>query len=105
MKTFFSGFNSDIICLQEVDNKIYISDYEPTMSVLNYDGVFNRKGAEVVEGLATFYNKERFEKLDFNSVIISQNLNLETFKSTWEKIENEKTKTRFMDRNTSVQVN
>lgn len=98
------GFNSDIICLQEVDDKIYTADYEPTLSVLHYDSVFNRKGAEVVEGLATFYNKKRFEKLGFNSVIISENLNLESFKSTWERLENEKTKTRFMERNTSVQV-
>lgn len=91
--------------MQEVDEKIYTSDYEPTLSILNYDSVFNRKGAEVVEGLCTFYNKKKFEKLDFDSVIISQNLDLENFKSTWEKIENEKTKIRFMERNTSVQVN
>ena len=99
------GFNSDIICLQEVDSKVYDADLHPTLSVLNYEGVYNRKGAEVVEGLSTFFSKERYEKLKFESKIISENLELEKFKSTWEKIQNEKTKARFMERNTAVQVN
>ncbi|XP_033228631.1 2',5'-phosphodiesterase 12 [Belonocnema kinseyi] len=98
------GFNSDIICLQEVDNKVYNADLYPTLSVLNYDGVYNRKGAEVVEGLSTFFNKERYEKLNFESTIISENLELEKFKPVWERIQNEKTKTRFMERNTAVQA-
>ncbi|KAF7382815.1 hypothetical protein HZH66_013217 [Vespula vulgaris] len=65
------GFNSDIICLQEVDNKIYDNDLMPTLSLLQYK---------------------------------RHNTEMPKFALIWSKIENEKVKKRFLQRNTTAQV-
>jgi 2',5'-phosphodiesterase len=54
------GYNGDIVTLQEVDSKIFDLDLEPFLKVLNYEGFFQKKGT-TAEGLATFWNRERFE--------------------------------------------
>lgn len=92
------------MCLQEVDNKIFKSDLEPTLSTLNFEGLFNPKG-DTREGVSTFYNKERFDKLGYESLLLSQNVeNVAEFKKIFDKIESEEAKQRFLDRNTTVQV-
>ncbi|KAK2582431.1 hypothetical protein KPH14_004741 [Odynerus spinipes] len=97
------GFNSDIICLQEVDSRIYNNDFMPTLSMLHYSSVFNTKN-ESPEGLAIFFNEERFEKLSVDFTVIGQNTELPKFALVWSKIQNEKTKQRFLERNTIAQV-
>ncbi|XP_046829333.1 2',5'-phosphodiesterase 12 isoform X2 [Vespa crabro] len=97
------GFNSDIICLQEVDNKIYDNDFMPTLSLLQYKSIFNTKN-ESSEGLAVFFNKERFEELCYDSTVIGNNTELPKFALIWSKIQNEKAKKRFSQKNTTVQV-
>lgn len=98
-----AGFNSDIICLQEVDRKIYEYDLLPSLSMLNYDGVFITKN-EISEGLAMFFNNERFDILEVKSSVMSHNTDSPTFNTVWTKIVNEKMKERFLSRNTTVQV-
>lgn len=71
--------------------------------MLNYDGVFVTKN-EVNEGLATFFNQDRFEKLGFVRSIMAQNVDLSKFAAIWSKIDNDKTKERFLSRNTTIQV-
>lgn len=103
---FFSislGFNSDIICLQEVDNKIYDNDLMPTLSLLQYKSMFNAKN-ESSEGLAIFFNEERFEALSFDCTVIGHNTTMPKFAFIWSKIQNEKAKERFLNRNTTAQV-
>ncbi|KAM0733217.1 2',5'-phosphodiesterase 12 [Formica fusca] len=97
------GFNSDIICLQEVDRKINEYDLLPSLYMLNYDGVFVTKN-EINEGLATFFNQERFEKLGFEYSVMAQNTDFPRFAAIWSKINNERTKKRFFGRNTTIQV-
>lgn len=71
--------------------------------MLDYDGVFVVKN-EIREGLATFYNIKRFDKLGFTYSVMAQNTDLHTFSSVWSKIKNEKTRERFLARNTTIQV-
>ncbi|KAL2745648.1 hypothetical protein V1477_006039 [Vespula maculifrons] len=97
------GFNSDIICLQEVDNKIYDNDLMPTLSLLQYKSMFNTK-SESSEGLAIFFNEERFEQLSFDCTVIGHNTEMPKFALIWSKIQNEKVKKRFLQRNTTAQV-
>ncbi|KAL0130432.1 hypothetical protein PUN28_002243 [Cardiocondyla obscurior] len=97
------GFNGDLICLQEVDKSIFEYDLLPSLYMLNYDGVFITKN-EISEGLATFFNQDRFEKLGFEYSIMSQNVDLPKFATVWSKIDNEKLKERFLSRNTTIQV-
>ncbi|XP_012284829.1 2',5'-phosphodiesterase 12 [Orussus abietinus] len=98
------GYNSDIICLQEVDAKVYSMDLLPFLSTYKYDGVYNKKGCQVSEGLATLFNAERFENLYFEFTLISENVHVDVFNDVWSKIKNDKFKERFLERNTTVQV-
>lgn len=98
-----AGFNSDIICLQEVDKSVYEYDLLPSLYMLNYDGVFVTKN-EINEGLATFFNQERFEKLRFEYSVMAKNIDFPRFATIWSKINNDKTKERFFGRNTTIQV-
>ena len=54
------GYNADIVCLQEVDQKFYIGSLSGIMESQGYGGLFNSKPGEVAEGTATFYKKDRF---------------------------------------------
>ncbi|XP_011150395.1 2',5'-phosphodiesterase 12 isoform X2 [Harpegnathos saltator] len=97
------GFNSDIICLQEVDRKIYEQDLLPSLSMLYYDGIYVTKNV-ISEGLAMFFNHERFDMLNVESKVISHDVDSPKFKEVWSKIENDRVKERFLNRNTTVQV-
>jgi len=57
--------------LQEVDKSIYEYDLLPSLYMMNYDSVFITKN-EISEGLATFFNQDRFEKLGFEYSIMAQ---------------------------------
>lgn len=54
------GYNSDIICLQEVDTKVFCSDLLTAMEATGFDGLFKEKGGEVREGSAIFFRRDRF---------------------------------------------
>ncbi|XP_072743590.1 2',5'-phosphodiesterase 12 [Anoplolepis gracilipes] len=97
------GFNGDIICLQEVDRNIYDNDLLPFLYMLNYNGEFVTKN-EINEGLATFFDQERFEKVGFKFSVMAQNIDLPGFAEVWSQINNCKTKERFLARNTTIQV-
>lgn len=67
-----SGYNSDIICLQEVDRKEFVRTYEHFFKlVAQCSGIFNTKGGQVGEGLATFYRDEKFELVDSHITLLS----------------------------------
>lgn len=53
------GYNSDIICLQEVDTKIFREDLNLLMMEDGLNGSMQRKGA-MPEGMATFYDTRKF---------------------------------------------
>lgn len=54
------GYNADIVCLQEVDRKIYDQDLLPILQLKDFDGHYKAKG-KTSEGLATFFDTNRFE--------------------------------------------
>lgn len=89
--------------MQEVDRSMYEYDLLPSLYMLNYDGVFVTKN-EINEGLATFFNQDRFEKLGFEYSVIAQNVDFPKFAVIWSKINNDKMKERFLGRNTIIQV-
>lgn len=53
------GYNSDIICLQEIDSKIFHADLKIMMGEYGFDGALKRKGA-MPEGLVTFFDTKKF---------------------------------------------
>lgn len=53
------GYHSDIICLQEVDSKVFKNDLQMMMETDGMHGSLKRKGA-MPEGMVTFYNTKKF---------------------------------------------
>ena len=101
------GYNADIICLQEVDNKIFDLDLLPVLSEKDdLNGVFNRKGGQVSEGLACFWRTTKFKKLDSWSFILSDSLQSESqFESMWKVVKcNERLKESMLGRTTAIQI-
>lgn len=54
------GYRADVLCLQEVDAKIFDYDLVPVLGYAGYAGAFQRKG-QTAEGVAMFYDRKRFE--------------------------------------------
>ncbi|XP_011313372.1 2',5'-phosphodiesterase 12 isoform X2 [Fopius arisanus] len=98
------GYNSDILCLQEVDKKVYECDLMPALSSLNYSGTFTTKG-DTREGLAVFYDQNRFQMLDKKCIVMGKNIEVnQAFSRIWDKIHNEKARQCFLERNTSLLI-
>lgn len=56
------GYNGDVICLQELDKNTYEGDLKGVLHNDSFDSIYTRKGV-LPEGLATFYNIEKFRCL------------------------------------------
>ncbi|CAD1476443.1 unnamed protein product, partial [Heterotrigona itama] len=97
------GYNSDIICLQEVDASVYANDLQLSLTTLNYGSIYNLKN-DMREGLAIFYNQDRFDKLSCDYSVICQGTNLDEFNIIWSQIQNDNVKQTFLNRNTIIQT-
>ena len=64
------GYNSDIVTLQECDRKVFTRDLGPVLDRAGISGQFAKKGGQVDEGLATFYRRDKFSLLSFQSVFL-----------------------------------
>ncbi len=99
------GYNADIVCLQEVDGKVFDLDLIPVLRKFDYAGTFKPKGA-TAEGLATFFNSKKFSMVKNDGINIGENIcTLDIFNDLWTKIkDNEPLVTRITERSTAVQV-
>ena len=64
------SFQADIVCLQEVDMKLYHTFYYPFMSSQGYNGFFTNKMAETGEGCATFWSSVAHDNM--SRIIVSR---------------------------------
>lgn len=55
------GYNADVICLQEVDRKVFTKDFQPIFKAQGLEGFLKLKNGELGEGSATFYRKSKFK--------------------------------------------
>nr|XP_019553522.2 LOW QUALITY PROTEIN: 2',5'-phosphodiesterase 12-like [Aedes albopictus] len=99
------GYNADIICLQEVDSKIFDLDLSAVLRMKHLEGHFKAKG-KTAEGLATFYDIKRFEEVDRQGITFGENLETApAFQDLWNQIKsNEKLASRIKDRSTAIQA-
>uniref|UniRef100_A0A182PDF4 2',5'-phosphodiesterase 12 n=1 Tax=Anopheles epiroticus TaxID=199890 RepID=A0A182PDF4_9DIPT len=96
------GYRADIICLQEVDTKVFSLDLVPIFHQKGLAGHYQAKG-KVAEGLATFYDGNKFELLEKDGVIVSEIL--ERYPELWDKIRNNKPLVeRIANRSTALQL-
>jgi 2',5'-phosphodiesterase len=61
----FTGYNADIICLQEVDRKIFEQDLLPNFKDIGFSGLLSLKTGDVAEGTATFFRCNKFRSVCF----------------------------------------
>ncbi|GFT17846.1 2',5'-phosphodiesterase 12 [Nephila pilipes] len=55
------GYKSDIICLQEVEDRVFERDLEPMLNLNGYVGFYTKKGGHRYEGVATFFRSSKFK--------------------------------------------
>uniref|UniRef100_A0A452QWI3 Uncharacterized protein n=1 Tax=Ursus americanus TaxID=9643 RepID=A0A452QWI3_URSAM len=60
-----TGYNADLICLQEVDRSVFTDSLVPALEAFGLEGVFRIKQHE---GLATFYRKAKFTLLSQHDI-------------------------------------
>uniref|UniRef100_A0A182WGX1 2',5'-phosphodiesterase 12 n=1 Tax=Anopheles minimus TaxID=112268 RepID=A0A182WGX1_9DIPT len=96
------GYRGDIVCLQEVDTKIFSLDLVPFFHQKNLTGHYQAK-RNVAEGLATFYDVNKFELLESDGVIISEIL--QRYPELWNQIKDNKPLVeRIENRSTALQL-
>ena len=54
------GYNADVICLQEVDKKVFEKALEPSLQDTGFSGLLSLKCGDVAEGTAIFYRNNKF---------------------------------------------
>lgn len=99
------GYNADIICLQEVDSKVFTNDLIPTLSSVGFNGVFHKKGGAVSEGLACIFHESRFRCVSSHGIHLAEELKSNPlFADLWNKVkENEALANRILERTTCSQ--
>lgn len=102
----YLGYNADVICLQEVDNKVFDGDLVPILSSLGYQGLFSKKGGQVSEGTACFFHTSKFRLILSESTVLAAALPENPLLADLYAavIRNEKLASRVMDRTTAVQL-
>ncbi|XP_016987842.1 2',5'-phosphodiesterase 12 [Drosophila rhopaloa] len=101
------GYNSDLICLQEVDQRIFDFDLKEILEQppFNFQGIHAPKGS-CAEGVAIFFRTSRFELLDSKVTHLGSCISeLPVFESLWNQIkENTQLAKRICDRSTTLQT-
>lgn len=99
------GYHADICCFQEVDSKIFELDFKLCLGNDGMDGILQKKGT-TSEGLATFYNRDKFSLVQNYGFNLNENMTTQPyFKELYEKIENnEKLCKRMLSLSTALQV-
>ncbi|XP_031627621.1 2',5'-phosphodiesterase 12 [Contarinia nasturtii] len=99
------GYNADICCLQEVDSKIFDLDLKLCLGNDGLEGILQKKGT-TQEGVATFYNRNKFDLVQSLGFNLSDDLSTKPyFNELYEKIKNnEKLCERMVSLSTALQV-
>ncbi|XP_042912398.2 2',5'-phosphodiesterase 12 [Parasteatoda tepidariorum] len=66
------GYNSDIICLQEVEERLFSYDIFPVLERVGFHGGYKKKGGRRYEGLASFYRTSKFKLIKSYEVLLNE---------------------------------
>ncbi|KAF3690268.1 2',5'-phosphodiesterase 12 [Channa argus] len=105
IKKELTGYNADIICLQEVDKGVFTDSLTPALDAFGLEGIFRIKHKQH-EGLATFYRRSKFQLLSSHDIVLSEALTSDPIHSKLlEKVSaNSALKEKILQRSTSLQV-
>ncbi|KAK9888902.1 hypothetical protein WA026_001123 [Henosepilachna vigintioctopunctata] len=100
------GYNADIICLQEIDNREYNNYFREKLSELGYVSKFHRKGHNISEGLLCATRKTRYQLLSCQQVVLTEALRIKKLFEPLNQLlnKNRDLKKSFMKQSTSLQV-
>uniref|UniRef100_A0A671RAU1 Phosphodiesterase 12 n=1 Tax=Sinocyclocheilus anshuiensis TaxID=1608454 RepID=A0A671RAU1_9TELE len=73
IKKELSGYNADIVCLQEVDKGAFVDSLSPALDAFGLDGVFRIKERQH-KGLATYFRRSKLKLLQQYDVMLSEAL-------------------------------
>ncbi len=96
------GYNSDILCLQEVDQKVFDLDLSPVLGDV-FEGDFAKKGGQVSEGCACMWRKDKLEMVQSKRLVLSERLKeAEHLKDLCDKIEGNEAASESLAQRTTV---
>jgi len=100
------GYNADVLCLQEVDTKIFNGYLEPTFARCGFTGIFAKKGGDISEGVSCIFNTQKFRLVESYNYVLSEELaNNSLLSDLWKAVQqNEQLKERILSRTTVCQV-
>lgn len=89
-----------------MDTKVFDFDLKPIFFALGYNGVFNKKGGQVSEGVACFVNVSKFKIVDTASYVVAEELRKNPLLADyWDIVKlKENLAKRVLDRTTSCQL-
>jgi len=91
------GYNAHIICLQDVDSNAYSQFYFPFFDENGFEGQFSNYELGYEYGLACFWKKENFERLEVETIVLEESLKAEKEnKKVLKKINNNKKLSKYM---------
>ena len=67
-----TGYNADLICLQECGVKLFHNNLRSTLEVLGFESLLRCKGGQVPEGEALFFRRSKFELISQHDVVLSE---------------------------------
>nr|XP_033781610.1 2',5'-phosphodiesterase 12 [Geotrypetes seraphini] len=73
IKKELTGYNADIICLQEVDKTVFSDSLAPALDACGLEGVFRIKEKQS-EGLSTFFRRSKFSLLSQHDIVFNEAL-------------------------------
>ena len=65
-----SGYNTDIMCMQEVDEKHYLRTFVPQLELQGFEGAYKGKTGNMKEGEAIFFRTAKFKQVADCSIAI-----------------------------------
>ncbi|PVD39383.1 hypothetical protein C0Q70_02013 [Pomacea canaliculata] len=69
-----TGYNADVVCLQEVDRKVFENELLPSLDMLGFTGALKIKGQQGNEGVATFIRSDKFRIISQHDVLLTDML-------------------------------
>nr|XP_037283961.1 2',5'-phosphodiesterase 12-like [Rhipicephalus microplus] len=71
------GYKGDLVCLQEVDRRVFQQDLEPILGDHGFGGYYTEKCSPMAEGVACFYRLSKFRALHERSIVLATEMTQE----------------------------
>ncbi|KAH6944668.1 hypothetical protein HPB50_004445 [Hyalomma asiaticum] len=100
------GYKGDLMCLQEVDRRVFKEDLDPILGDHGFNGCYTEKCSPMAEGVACFYRLSKFRALHEHSIVLATEMTQEPVLSDiLESInKNEHLRDRILNLPTALQI-